>query len=203
MSAGRRGNQPAAGGARGERGEFRLSERRNVGVSLTTPWGEASELRARRLYPGAGTPASEVTRNQREALLKVADRLCAELGYAEGGGETREARALADGESAAMAGMLGREDEMLVRSVRWSLAKLAVAVAAANAPVGAPKSAVRVALDGAELVMRGELIRGNGTRLGALMPSFVFLVTLPIVHQDEALDLSRRTAELIEGALGA
>jgi hypothetical protein len=37
-------------------------------------------------------------------------------------------------------------------------------------------------------------------RLPSLMPSFVFLVTLPIVDQDEALDLARRTAELVEDA---
>jgi hypothetical protein len=62
---------------------------------------------------------------------------------------------------------------------------------------------VRLALDGAELVMRGELIRGNGTRLGALVPSFVFLVTLPMVEQDEALALSQRAGELLAGARGS
>ena len=43
-------------------------------------------------------------------------------------------------------------------------------------PGGRPKSAVGMALDGAEMVMRDELIRGEGTRLAALLPSFVFLV---------------------------
>lgn len=46
--------------------------------------------------------------------------------------------------------------------------------------------------------MRGELVSGNA----ALMPSFVFLVTLPVVDQDRALELSRRAAQLVEGALG-
>jgi hypothetical protein len=65
-----------------------------------------------------------------------------------------------------------------------------------------PENAVGAALDGAELVIRGELVRGNADRLADLMPSFVFLVTLPIVDQDEALALSRRAAELVEGELG-
>ena len=57
------------------------------------------------------------------------------------------------------------------------------------------------ALDGVEMVIRGELVRGNAGQLPALMPSFVFVVTLPIVKQDEALTLSQRTSELIKGAL--
>jgi hypothetical protein len=50
--------------------------------------------------------------------------------------------------------------------------------------------------------MRGELVSGNAARLPALMPSFVFLVTLPVVDQDRAIELSRKTARLVEGALG-
>jgi hypothetical protein len=34
------------------------------------------------------------------------------------------------------------------------------------------------------------------------MPSFVFLVTLPILDHDQALGLSRRTSELIKAAQG-
>jgi hypothetical protein len=101
-----------------------------------------------------------------------------------------------------MFGLLSPEDEQLVRQVRWGLARLAAAVGAAAPPAEAPENAVRVALDGAELVMRGELIRGNGNQLGALMPSFVFLVTLPMLEQDEALELSIRTSALIEWELG-
>jgi AcrR family transcriptional regulator len=82
MSAGRKGKRPAAGGAQDEReGECRLSERKSVGVMLRTPWGEASELRERRLYPGAGTPAEEVARNQRERLFGAIVALASEKGY--------------------------------------------------------------------------------------------------------------------------
>jgi len=58
-----------------------LSERKNVGVVLSTPWGNASELKDRRLYPGAGTPAEEVARNQRERLFGAIVALSAERGY--------------------------------------------------------------------------------------------------------------------------
>jgi len=49
--------------------------------------------------------------------------------------------------------------------------------------------------------MRGELLAGDAERIAILMPSFVFLVVLPIVGQDEALALSRRTAQLVEELL--
>ena len=52
-----------------------------MGVTLSTPWGEASELRERRLYPGAGTPAEEVARNQRERLFGAIVALASEKGY--------------------------------------------------------------------------------------------------------------------------
>ncbi len=62
-------------------GKCRLSEDKNVGVSLSTPWGEASELRDRRLYPGAGTPPEEVARNQRRRLFGAIVALTSEKGY--------------------------------------------------------------------------------------------------------------------------
>ena len=52
-----------------------------MGATLSTPWGEASELRERRLYPGAGTPPEEVARNQRERLFGAIVALAAEQGY--------------------------------------------------------------------------------------------------------------------------
>jgi hypothetical protein len=47
-------------------------------------------------------------------------------------------------------------------------------------------------------VMRAELARAHAKQLPDLLPSFVFLVTLPIVGQDEALELSQRAARLVE-----
>jgi hypothetical protein len=140
-----------------------------------------------------------VQAGKRKALLRVADRLCAELGY----GESEflpEGRSGLCGNNGGLADILSPEDESLVAALRGRLAKVAAAAGTTRSD-GLPESAVGVALDGAELVIRGELVRGNAERLPDLMPSFVFLVTLPIVEQDEALDLSRRTSELIAGCL--
>ena len=137
--------------------------------------------------------------DQREALLRVADQLCAEFGGADGEQEVHSARSLFGGSGGGAMGVLSPQDESLVATVRWGLERVAAAAGAAR-PEGADQSAVSAALDGAELVMRGELARGSATQLPALMPSFVFLVTLPIVEQDEALKLSQRTSELIDGA---
>lgn len=139
--------------------------------------------------------------DQHEALLRVADQLCAQLGYAEGEEGVHGARSPLGGSDGAVRGILSPQDESLIATVRRSLAKVAAAAGAARSD-GTDQSAVAAALDGAELVMRGELARGNATQLPALMPSFVFLVTLPIVEQDEAIKLSRRASELIDGALG-
>jgi hypothetical protein len=126
-------------------------------------------------------------------LLRLADRLCDGLGL---GGEGRAPAHL--GSRRARSDMLSPDDEALVATMRQALA--AVAAAAVPAKREPRDDAVRAALDGAELVIRGELVSGNAERLPSLMPSFVFLVTLPIVDQDEALDLARRTAELVEDA---
>lgn len=50
-------------------------------ATLSTPWGDANELRERRLYPGAGTPPEEVARNQRERLFAAVVALAAQKGY--------------------------------------------------------------------------------------------------------------------------
>ncbi len=138
--------------------------------------------------------------NEREALLRVADQLSIELGYAEGE-EIPGAHSPLGGEAGAMAGILNTEDELLVARVRRALAKVAAALDGEGSE-GTSGRAVGAALDGAEMVMRGELVRGNAAQLPALMPSFVFLVALPMVDQDRALELSQRTSELIERALG-
>lgn len=140
--------------------------------------------------------------NEREALLQVAEDLCAALGYEGGEKEPVDgASALGARDGNSPAGVLSYEDERLVRSVRTSLAKVAAAVDARRSEE-APMRAVGAALDGAEMMMRGELASGNAAQLPALLPSFVFLVALPIVKQDEAIELSRRTRVLIERALG-
>lgn len=138
--------------------------------------------------------------NEREALLRVADLLCVEFGC-PGDGEAPSVGSDLAREDGAMADVLGPEDEQLVASLRRGLTKLALALEGDRA-AGSSKGAVAAALDGTEMVMRGELVMGNAEQLPALMPGFVFLVVLPVVDQDRALEISRRAADLVEEALG-
>src|ERR1700755_2665292 len=46
-----------------------------------TPWGDAAELRERKLRPGRGTPRREAERNQRERLFAAMVATVAEKGY--------------------------------------------------------------------------------------------------------------------------
>jgi AcrR family transcriptional regulator len=50
---------------------------------VLTPWGDAEELRARRLRPGRRIAPEEVSRNQRERLFAAMVASCAERGYWE------------------------------------------------------------------------------------------------------------------------
>jgi AcrR family transcriptional regulator len=58
-----------------------LIESEETEATVVTPWGEASELRERRLYPGTGTPPEEVARNQRERLFGAVVAVVSEKGY--------------------------------------------------------------------------------------------------------------------------
>jgi hypothetical protein len=134
--------------------------------------------------------------SEREALLRIADRLCAELNY-KGGEPAASGAELAGDGGDRMSWGLSADDESFVAAIRESLAMVAAAIAPAPLE-GSTRKAVVSALDGAEVVMRGELLRGNALRLLPLMPSFVFLVTLPVAEHDRAYELSRRTSELID-----
>jgi TetR/AcrR family transcriptional regulator len=57
-----------------------LIEGENAEATVATPWGPSSELRERRLYPGAGTPPEEVARNQRERLFGAMVAVVSEKG---------------------------------------------------------------------------------------------------------------------------
>jgi AcrR family transcriptional regulator len=48
---------------------------------VATPWGDSEKLKKRRLPPGRGTPAEEVTENQRARIFGAMVASVAELGY--------------------------------------------------------------------------------------------------------------------------
>jgi hypothetical protein len=136
--------------------------------------------------------------NLGEALVRVADQLCAELPYAK-------RRDVAEIEAAfaargLMRGVFNTEEESLVSGLRRALVRIAVALGADLEE--AQLLRVRVAIDGAEMATRGELLAGNAWHLPRLLPSFIFMVALPIIEQDLALELSQRAAELIDSEFG-
>lgn len=131
--------------------------------------------------------------NEGAALLRVMDELCAELGAVS----ADEAGLRPGSRRSGPTPGLGAEDESLIETMMDGLAGLAAAAGGASAN-STTRRAVAPALAGVELVIRGELMMGTPERLSALMPSFVFVVTLPVVEQDRALELSQRAAQLVE-----
>jgi AcrR family transcriptional regulator len=51
------------------------------GAMVRTPWGDAGQLREKKLRPGRGTPRKEAERNQRERLFAAMVATVAEKGY--------------------------------------------------------------------------------------------------------------------------
>jgi hypothetical protein len=90
---------------------------------------------------------------------------------------------------------LEENDEQLVTEIRAGLARLAGLRQGEPAEATA---AVRGALDGAEFVVRGDLLLGRSARLPQLLPSFVFLVLLPLLGKPEALRAAERAARLLD-----
>jgi hypothetical protein len=132
-----------------------------------------------------------------EVLAGLGDRLCSEIGSpvdADLADGRREEEA-----GAPLFGPLSPEDERLIAAARRSLERFAVALWTKHPPI-VSETISEGLLDGAELVLRNELARGS--RLATVMPGVVFLVALPAVDRDKALELSQHTASLLEGALG-
>ena len=130
-----------------------------------------------------------------DSLRRVADRLHAEFVDPEAPEIPGIRSTIAGGGN--MNRALEAEDEALVAKLRQTLAGIASTLSTdAGDP---PVQAIETALDGAEFGIRGELVGGNPGRVLRLMPSFVFLVALSVSDRDRALELSRRTTELIEG----
>ena len=96
--------------------------------------------------------------------------------------------------------MLSAEDVHLIEMITRALARVASAVSVAHRLNNMP-NAIEAAIDGAEMVMWGELVRGGGVeRLAAMLPGFVFLAVLPLIGREEALRVCERTAKLLDRA---
>lgn len=134
-----------------------------------------------------------------QRIVAAIEELSIELGYSD---ELSERSRRWAGHGKATRGHLDSADEELIARLRGALASLASAARDSEDGGRHSEAAVIAALDGAELVMRGEILLGNGARLSALVPSFAFLATLPILGKERSLTLSRRVAELLEDAGG-
>jgi hypothetical protein len=129
-----------------------------------------------------------------EDLRRVAACLCDEFARPgpDGSPADRGSSNFAGGPSRALAA----EDEALVLDLCRVLAT--IATTQSTPEVEAKGTMIEIAVHGAEFVMRGELLNGNGDRVLELMPSFVFLVILAATDRERALEISRRTTELID-----
>ena len=135
---------------------------------------------------------------ERDQLLAVAAELETGLGYEAVAGK-REDGAPQGIARRSFAEMLSEEDVHLIEAITAALARVASAVGQGQQLSETP-NAIEGAIDGAEMVMWGELVRGSGaSKLAAMLPGFVFLVVLPLVGREEALRISERVGELLEG----
>jgi hypothetical protein len=134
------------------------------------------------------------------ALLRIVRQLAREMGSASG--RRWPAAASLGTRSYLLPGTdLGPQEEDFVAAMRAALAEVAEAAGAGS--LAQPRErAVIAALDGAELVTRGQLAVGRPEQLRGLLPSFIFLLALPIMQQNDALATSERARNLIEEAFG-
>jgi hypothetical protein len=135
------------------------------------------------------------------AIVAVAERLGSELG---GTGDDRlpDDGGLADEQPMEPWGPPDIEKARL--SARLSRALARIATAAGETEVVQDETTSEragAALARTELVMRGELMRGNVAALRDQLPDVVFLVVLPGAGMDRALELANRVRALLQEAL--
>jgi hypothetical protein len=132
-----------------------------------------------------------------EMLLESLRQISSERGYRQSHERPASAEPTLGGRANHPGASLSARDEAFVAAMRQALTELAGAIGMESLDRERQR-AVQTALDGAELVTRGQLAMESPEQLRMLLPSFVFLVSLPIVEQDEALALSRRAGTLVD-----
>src|SRR5829696_1393409 len=128
----------------------------------------------------AATDRHALQRTDRKRLLRVLNDLRSEV-CAEIDDRQTDDEGVVQGQPL---GALSDEDEQLVASLREGLESLAGRRQEQPARVAL---AVEGPLDGAEFVVRGDILMGQLGCLPKLLPSFVFLVRLPLSGKPEAL----------------
>src|SRR3982751_3634921 len=95
-------------------------------------------------------------------------------------------------------------DGHLLAGLRAALARVAEEQGLKPYSDASPVRAVRAVLDGAQLTARTELLSGNEEEVRRLIPTFVYLVVLPVAGENAARHaFERATAGLGAGAESA
>jgi hypothetical protein len=135
--------------------------------------------------------------HETDRLVAVLGNLCEELGFSED--DQGPGPAWLEGHQTGLwEGCL--DDDRSIPQLREALAKLAWAATGGAPGSGQEERAVLRALDGVELVMRAELAAERAEMLTEHLPGFVYVVVLPRLGQERAIDLSRRIEQLTEAA---
>lgn len=87
------------------------------------------------------------------------------------------------------------DDEALLIGFREGLERLADA---RRREPGEAEPAIRAVLDGAQLAARCEILNGRREKLRRLLPTFAYLVVLPVAAEGEADRVAERAERLIE-----
>jgi hypothetical protein len=140
---------------------------------------------------------------ERERLLRALSELASEMGGERAAAQPWVGAAGPQVEALGVkwppSARLGEADEQFVRRLRGGLASLARSLPAEPA---VDVAGVRRALEGAEFVTRREIRRGRAAGLPKLLPTFAYLVSLPLLGQAGALRVSKRATRLLDGAIG-
>jgi hypothetical protein len=142
-----------------------------------------------------------VATDEGEALVRIVRQLCSELRQARRPQHSEPgAGTFARRRGVQLPVGLSPAEEEFVRAMRQALAE--VADAASDRTLDKERErAVEVALEGVGFVIWSELAMGAREKLQMLLPSFILLIVLPAVDQDDALAISERAKELARGIL--
>jgi hypothetical protein len=126
-----------------------------------------------------------------ERLLHALGELCEEPGNGALRKEPYDAALSAEWPPISMP---SKEDEQLVVGLRTGLERLADS---RRQKPGEGAAAVCAALDGAQLAARCDILMGQTGQLCQLLPTFAYLVVLPVSGDAEALLVAERAARLL------
>jgi hypothetical protein len=146
------------------------------------------------MYEAVVAADRPLERVESERLLRALGQLCDEIRHGTREEEPRVDPRVGPWRPAAMS---GTEGEQLVVGLTAALGRLVSAARSRRGEAVEEIAMVRRRLDGAEFVMRRQILIAGGERLPQLVPSLVFLILLPLLGHAEALRACERIACLL------